>query len=71
MASELEIMNQYYTIEIILKLYQIGIRFELGDGEIVGWREETHGKNLLEIITNSDKIKSSQIFVQYVWKLSL
>jgi hypothetical protein len=46
MMGELEIMNQYYTIEIILKLYQIGIRFELGDGEIVGWREETHGKNL-------------------------
>ncbi len=45
-VSQLEIMNQYYTIEIILKLYQIGIRFELGDGEIVGWREETHGKNL-------------------------
>lgn len=34
MMSELEIMNQYYTIEIILKLYQIGIRFELADGEI-------------------------------------
>lgn len=46
MASELEIMNQYYTIEIILNLYQAGIRFELADGEIVGWREETHGKNL-------------------------
>ena len=46
MASELEIMNQYYTIEIILNLYQIGIRFELADGEIVGWREETHGENL-------------------------
>lgn len=30
MMSELEIMNQYYTIEIILKLYQIGIRFEFG-----------------------------------------
>ena len=44
--SQLEIMNKYYTIETILKLYQIGIRFELADGEIVGWREEHNGKNL-------------------------
>lgn len=33
-------MNKYYSIEIILRLYQEGIRFELADGKIVAWREE-------------------------------
>ena len=32
--SDLEIMNKYYSIEIILKLYEAGIRFELEDGKI-------------------------------------
>lgn len=33
-------MNKYYSIEIILRLYEAGISFELEDGKITGWREE-------------------------------